>query len=221
MLNVRRLGVLLALLAGTACLQKDTTSTIYLRPDGSLDWVVLDRNVRSDATSEAERTQEEGQYRESAERGEHGAALAVRALGATRVRSLVIRATRPYAVVVEGTFDNLATLASGPLIACGVPHETAITRVDDVATWRLRADLSHNGGDFGPAGCEKPFEGLLEALDVEILLESGRFTHAVGFTIERPDRAVPDQLAFEQAALERNDGWLVLSLSWTLPQTRR
>lgn len=218
---VRRFGVVLALLAGTACLQKDTTSTIYLRPDGSLDWVVVDRNVRSDATSETERTQEEARYRDAAEQGGHGAALAFSALGAARVHTHVQRAARPYAVVVEGTFDSLATLASVPLAACGVPHETAITHADGVTTWTLRANLSHHDGDIGPAGCEKPFEGLLEALDVEILLESGRFTDALGFTTLRPDCAVPDEQAFEEAAIERNDGWLVLSLSWALLHAQR
>ena len=46
---------LAAALAATGCLQKATTSTIYLRTDGSLDWVVLERDVRSDESDAVKR----------------------------------------------------------------------------------------------------------------------------------------------------------------------
>lgn len=215
MTRLALLGIVLASLAGAACLQKDTSSTIYLRQDGSLDWIVVDRNVRSDATEDATRAHEEAEYMDAVVRDEHGVAVAFRVLGATSVRTEVHRATRPYSVSVEGTFDSLASMVAQPLAACSVPYDTAITRTNGVTTWTLKADLAHNDGQLSPEGCDKAFEGLVDALGVVIVLESGRFTNAVGFTVQHEDRAVFDEHATDREVLDRTDGWLQLSLSWT------
>ena len=59
-----------AALISAACLQKDTTSTIYLRQDGSFDWVILEQNVRSDGQDEASRLSEEAGYVDGISRGD-------------------------------------------------------------------------------------------------------------------------------------------------------
>ncbi|NJD10715.1 MAG: hypothetical protein FIB01_09885, partial [Gemmatimonadetes bacterium] len=94
-----------AALQSTACLQKDTTSTIHLRQDGSFDWVVLQQNVRSDESDEAARLTEERAYVDDLNGGEHNAGAGLLALGANDVRVRWLRDRRPYAVMGDARFD--------------------------------------------------------------------------------------------------------------------
>jgi hypothetical protein len=90
-----------AALTAAACLQKDTTSTIYLRQDGSFDWVVLERNVRSDESEAAARAREDAGYSEAVARGEHDVAAGFLVLGAEDVHVQPLRTTRPFATMIE------------------------------------------------------------------------------------------------------------------------
>lgn len=217
---------LAASLAATACLQKDTTSTIYLRQDGSLDWVVLERNVRSDEADPAARVSEESTYVEAARRGEHGVAEGLLALGAEGVRVRWLRGRRPYAVMVAARFKSLTDMFEKPLSACGIPHDISMTRDGAVTTWRLQVDAGPDGEgiegleDERP-GCDDGLDGLTDALDVTIMLESGTFTTATGFKLNGGDTAVIDQEGVENAF--KTSGQIELSLSWTeaAPSGRR
>ena len=114
---MKRITLALAMaasLAATACLQKDTTSTIYLRQDGSLDWVVLEQNVRSDDADAATRAAEEAAYVDDVARGEHGVADAFLDLGAHDVSIRWLRDSRPYALMIDARFDSLAGLFDRP-----------------------------------------------------------------------------------------------------------
>ena len=86
--------------------------------------------------------------------------------------------------------------------------------------------MASRRGRFGPTSdwtatprfrstCAKEFEGLLDAAEVTVVVTRGRFTNAVGFTLEGADRAVFDEKANNDEALARNNGRMVLSLSWT------
>jgi hypothetical protein len=205
-----------ASLAATACLQKDTTSTIYLRQDGSLDWVVLEQNVRSDETDAAQRLAEETAYVDEVARGEHGVAEAFLALGADDVRIRWVRSERPYAAMVDARFDSLAGLFDRPLTKCGIPHEVGITRNGGVTTWRLVIDSGPDGegleGDHDE-GCDDGLDGLSDALSMTIVLASGTFTAATGFKLKGADTAVIDEEGVEKAS--KSSGRIELSLSWT------
>lgn len=209
---------LAASLAATACLQKDTTSTIYLRQDGSLDWVVLERNVRSDEADAAARISEESSYVEAVRRGEHGVVEGFLALGADEVRVRWLRGRRPYAVMVDARFMSLADMFEKPLAACGIPHEIAMTQDGTVTTWRLRVDVGPDGEgleglqDERP-GCDDGLDGVTDALDVTIMLDSGTFTTATGFKLNGGDTAVIDEAGVENAF--KTTGRIEFSLSWT------
>lgn len=84
----------LASLLATACLHKDTSSTIWLKGDGSLEWIVIEHNVGSDLEG-AGRQEEERQYLEDAANAASGAAESFRALGAQAVRGRLLRDVRP------------------------------------------------------------------------------------------------------------------------------
>jgi hypothetical protein len=216
---MKRTTLILAMaasLAATACLQKDTTSTIYLRQDGSLDWVVLEQNVRSDETDAAKRITEEFAYVDEVARGEHGVVEAFLALGADDVRIRWLRSERPYAVMVDARFDSLAGLFERPLTKCGIPHEVGITQDGGVTTWRLWIDVGPDGENVqgnDAEGCDDGLDGLTDALNWTIVLESGAFTYATGFKLEGTDTAVIDKEAGENAV--KTSGRFELSLSWT------
>jgi hypothetical protein len=216
---MKRITLILAMaasIAAAACLQKDTTSTIYLRQDGSLDWVVLEQNVRSNDTDAAKRLAEETAYVDAVARGEHGVAEAFLALGADDVRIRWLRSERPYAVMVDARFDSLTDIFEQLLTRCRIPHETGMTQDGGVTTWRLWIDAGPDGegleGDHGD-GCDDGFEGLTDAMDMTIVLESGRFTAATGFTLQGADTAVIDEEGIEKAS--KTSGRIELSLSWT------
>lgn len=200
----------------TGCLHKDTTSTIYLRQDGSLDWVVLERNVRSAERDHAARAAEEADYLALVAADRHAVAESFTMLGGREVRTRLLRDSRPYAVLVAARFDSLVDLLDRELTACGVPHDTAMTRDGDVTTLTLRMDVGVEGEALGGTDtCGDAWEGLLEALDATIVLESGRFTDATGFVVENEDAATFDQTATAPEVLRQNGGRMELSLSWT------
>jgi len=207
-------AALAALLMSSGCLQKDTTSTVYLRDDGSFDWVVLERNVRSDEADAPARAREEADWIESVGRGEHGVAAGFRALGAENVDVRWLRASRPYAVMATGSFDSLTEVFERFLTRCAVPHEVGMAPEGDTMTWRLLIDTGPDGelltGDQD--GCDSGLDGLADALSATVVLESGRFTGATGFKLQAPDTAAYDEEAVRREA--EASGIVELSLTW-------
>ena len=204
-----------AALLTAACLQKDTTSTIYLRPDGSFDWVILEQNVRSDERDESARLAEEARYVDAVSRGELDTVNGLLALGAESVQVRWLRSRRPYAVMTDARFDNLAGVFDRVLAPCEVPYASAITETDGVTTWRLRLDVGpedsrHDQG--GGEGCGDGLDGLTDALEFTIVLESGTITAATGFIIKGTDTAAVDEKTIEESV--KSTGIVELSLSW-------
>ena len=216
---MRRLLVLTALLAAalaasTGCLQKETTSTIYLRTDGSLDWVVFERDVRSDETEASKRAAEELGYVDAAVNGRLPLAESFRALGGEGVRTQLLRDTRPYAAMIDARFDGLGRIFDSQLAGCGVPYDISQTVEGEVTTWRLWADIGVDGDKLADSDdCGSAFSGMSDAMDVTVILLDGTFTKAEGFTLAGSDRATLDDEAGSDA-LKKNNGQLVLSLSW-------
>src|SRR6185503_13056389 len=82
------------MLAG--CLQKETTHTLYLAPDGGVSWMALEKDVRSDEKDPAARRAEEEAYIASATAGTHGIGRGLAALDPVDRRTHVLRARRPF-----------------------------------------------------------------------------------------------------------------------------
>jgi len=212
---VLSLAIAVALLAA-ACLQKDTTSTIYLRPDGSFTWVILEQNVRSDERDDAARLAEEARYVDGVSRGDSDMINSLLVLGAEDVHVRWLRSARPYAVMIDARFDNLAGVFDRLLAPCEVPYESAITETEEVTTWRLRIDVGPEGSRLDQGGGEDCGDGLndlTDALDeLRIVLESGTFTAATGFIITGTDTAALDEKTIEEHV--KSTGVVELSLSW-------
>ena len=216
---MRRTALPLAIAAAlltAACLQKDTTSTIYLRPDGSFTWVILEQNVRSDERDDAARLAEEARYVDGVSRGDSDMINSLLVLGAEDVHVRWLRSARPYAVMIDARFDNLAGVFDRLLAPCEVPYESAITETEEVTTWRLRIDVGPEGSRLDQGGGEDCGDGLndlTDALDeLRIVLESGTFTAATGFIITGTDTAALDEKTIEEHV--KSTGVVELSLSW-------
>ncbi len=205
-----------AALVTAACLQKDTASTIYLRSDGSFTWVILEQNVRSDERDDAARLAEEASYVDGVSRGDSDMINSLLVLGAKDVHVRWLRSARPYAVMIDARFDNLAGVFDRLLAPCEVPYESAITETEEVTTWRLRIDVGPEGSRLDQGGgedCGDGLNGLTDALDeLRIVLEAGSFTAWTGFTITGTDTAAVDEKAVEESV--RSTGVVELSLSW-------
>lgn len=205
-----------AALLTAACLHKDTTSTIYLRPDGSFDWVILEQNVRSDERDESARLAEEAKYVDAVSGGELDTVDGLLALGAEDVQVRWLRRTRPYAVMIDARFGNLASVFDRMLAPCGIPYESRLIESDGIATWTLRADVGLDGDRLEQGageGCGDGIDGLDGALgELRIVLESGSFTAATGFIIEGTDTAAVDEKTMEENV--KSTGLVELSLSW-------
>lgn len=213
----RALGLtLVAAISAAACLQKDTTSTMYLRRDGSFDWVVLEQNVRSDANDEAAQLDEEAGYANAVARGEFGTVNGFLALGGDDIRVRWLRRARPYAVMVDARFDSLARVFDRPFSPCGIPYQSAITESEGVTTWTLLLDVGVDGERLEAAGSDACGQGVGELSDalerLRIVLESGNFTAATGFTLQGTVAAVIDEKAIEESV--KSTGVVELSLSW-------
>src|SRR6266852_1993741 len=83
------------------CLTKETNQTIYLEPDGTVTWTVLEKDVRSDREKAEDRTREEAEYFSAASVARHPVALAFASLEPISVRTTLLRAVPPYAVFVD------------------------------------------------------------------------------------------------------------------------
>jgi hypothetical protein len=206
---------LIAAISAAACLQKDTTSTIYLRPDGSFDWVVFERNVRSDEADAGMRQAEEVGYADEVNRGEHDIVNGLLALGAEDVEVRWLRSRRPYAVMIDARFDSLAGVFGRMVSSCGIPFESAMAESDGVKTWTFRADVGVDGGRLSDmdSDCVLNSGGLDELLDgLRIVHESGTFMAARGFILDGKDTVEADDEAMQECV--KTTGIIELSLSW-------
>lgn len=213
--------VLAAAAAAGGCLQKDTTHTIYLSPDGRATWSAVEKDVRSDEKDLARRLSEEQRYILAAEAGEHGVGRGLAALSPERLRTRIVRGERPFIVVTEADFSSLEFVAQRLVLQLGLPADVLVTTDGPVTTLRVRIDAvlavenEKESGTDASAEADSPIAELVEELDrYRFVLTEGRFVRATGFKlIDGGAIAVPVEMPWD--AIVANGGILELSLSWT------
>jgi len=210
----RRLSLVLAagLLAG--CLVGETTHTIYLSPDGSVVWTVLERDVRSDDGSPESREQEEGRYVVAVRAGEHDAARGLQALGAAGLATRVVRGERPFTVWTEGSFSSADELVRTVLDALRAEGSVAMwtddagSHLEVVLPWDQEAD-------------DEPDEDVIDLVasadKLRIVLTEGRFTDAVGFSLSDDGSTAVPETADEETARAAG-GRVIYALTWPPPR---
>lgn len=178
---VKRVGLFLVLgsILLTGCLQKETTHTIYLGPDGAAAWVVSEVNVLSDEKEAGKRIEEEQRYIGAAILGDHGAARALAALGAHGpVRTTVLRDDRPFHVVTDARFSAIDRVLERLFREMGIRSAASLVHDGDQTVLRVRLD-------FRPLE-EKhtPVSELAEAIETfRFVMTEGHFGAVSGFDV--------------------------------------
>jgi hypothetical protein len=204
--------VLGAALMMAGCLQKETTHTIYLARDGAVEWVALEKDVRSDAKEPAERRAEEQSYLASAAAGEHGIARGLAALDPVSRKTRVLRDARPFIVVTEARFARVDRLFERMLSDLRVPGYASLTRAGGVTTLLLHIDVAAAMADESDRST--PVTDLTEDLaQYRIVLTEGRFTAAQGFTLS-DDGVTATPIEMSQDDVNDRGGIVELSLTW-------
>ena len=194
----------LGLLPATACLRKDVTHTLYVSPAG-VTWSAIEKDVRSDEADPGNRMLEEQDYILGARAGQHGVARALHLLGGN-VKTTILRSDRPFTVVTDARFRDLADLADAMMKAARVRGDASIDRDGCEQTLRVRLVADHPDEEDASAIADL----IGEATTYRLVLTEGRFLRAEGFTIaDEGDVAVPGT----PATLE--DGTMRVSLTWT------
>ena len=206
-------GILMAAMTGaTGCLVKQTTHTIHLSPEGTVDWVVIEREIRSDERNPAERVREERDLLAAARLGTHPVAEAFGLLGPSTIETMVYRDERPLLVVTRAQFDRLDWLGRRILERTGVPGESRLEATPGGMKWTFVAGPEQTDDGSSDDGAE-PLGALVEdAQAYRIVLTAGRFVDTVGFEIvDGGTGAVFDEDKAEDEEPDR----VVLSLTWT------
>jgi hypothetical protein len=196
---------LAGLLSATGCLRKELTHTIYVSP-ARVTWSAMEKDVRSDEADPMSRLLEEQDYILDARAGRHGLARALGALGATRVNATILRGDRPFTVVTNGHFADLAETAAAMMTLAHVRGDASIERDGCEKTLRVWFDV-----DGDTSGDQDALAELMaEATSYRIVLTEGRFLRAEGFTIEE-DGAI----ATPGVPAPMDDRIVRVSLTWT------
>jgi hypothetical protein len=167
-----------ALTAG--CLQKESTQTWYLSPDGGVTWTADELNVRSDAKDPIARDQEERDYLQAIQADNHDVAAALRLLDARTVRTRVLRSERPFHVTTDARFTSVQTLIAKMLDELHVPGDATVMNEGSQTTLRVRINVAQ--------GTSNDDDSALDAFGADsktfrIVLTSGAFVDAKGFTL--------------------------------------
>ena len=194
----------LGFVASAACLRKDVTHSLYISPT-AVTWSAAEKDVRSDETDPGNRLLEEQSYLLDARAGRQAIARALRSLGASSVDTTLLRRERPFTVVTDGRFADLAELALAMIRAARIRGDASIARDGCEKTFRAWVDV-----ESASAEDDTSIDDLIaDATAYRLILADGRFLRAEGFTIAE-DGAIA--LPAIPAALE--DGTVRVSLTW-------
>jgi len=221
----KRLLLLAALfLPSVACFEIQGTHTLYLAPDGTVVWTVLEDEIRFPASTREARKQEQEDLLDRVVAYEHPAALSMEALYPGSMDARVLREDTPPAILTEAYFPGIDRLYQNLFDLYGVVSNVELTIRGERA--HLEIWLWMNDDEEEDEEIEEDetsidevqihSDEILLALIIEcrIVLTEGRFIEAEGFEILDEGRAVqPLELETEEA--EANNTPLRLSLTWT------
>lgn len=211
--------LIIGALAGTSllsagCLQKETSHTLYLAPDGSVEWVTSEANVRSDEPEVGKRLIEEQGYIGAALLGTHGAARGLAALGPQAlVRTTVVRDERPFLVLTSARFASIDRVLKRVFTEMGIRSSAAVVRGADETTLRVRLDFSQPLDER-----ETPVSQLADNIEhLRIVLTEGRFGAVTGFDVTDGMSATLSNEWLERAErASETKSTIEFALSWSM-----
>lgn len=174
-------AVCVSLAAATAaCIKRESVSTWYIDPNGAVTWSILERDVRSDAGTRAERLNEEDMFITAAKSRLHPAGTGLMRVGGSGVKTTVVHDKAPFVVLTEAQFPGLDQLARRFLGAFRLVGTSFVTRDGDAWVWTLTIEGESEAVEDDQAAIE--LEALL-ADKLQVALREGHFTKAEGFSI--------------------------------------
>lgn len=205
-----RMLAMAALLPAAGCLQKDTTETWYLEPDGRITWVVMESDVRSDAQTEYDRRQEEAMYGLAAKQDNHPMARALRQLGPIELKTIILRGDPPFSVRTEARFARIDALGQRLIERLGSIGTSVLRRDGAALEWTLTIRDPHATEDAPIDDDLAELSNGMEAL--RVVLINGRMESAAGFEISSDKRVATFR---EDLAVTTESPVVVLTLKWT------
>jgi hypothetical protein len=212
--SVRALGIISAVGFLTAgCLQKDMSQTWYLEPEGPVSWVVQETDVRSDAQSALDRQNEEASYLAAVQRQDHPVARGFKELGFADVRTRFLRSAVPFIVVTDARAGRIDALGQRLITRLGLGGTSVLTRQGDVWQWTMTIRDPHAENGVSPSD---DIQALMDGMNaLKVVLVSGRFEDAAGFTISSDHRVATIEDLEKQANNHQDDDpTIVLRLKW-------
>jgi hypothetical protein len=210
--RVLMFSMVVLLVPSIACLEIQGTHTLYLAPDGSVIWSVLEEGIRFDGPTRESRQQQEEEFLDRVAGSEHAAALALESLYPGSLTARVLREESPQVVLTEAYFPAIDGVFQNLFSLYEVPASTDLEVIDD----RVRLDIRFWMGPEEDDDEEIPDDRFLLALLVEcrIVLTEGKFIEAQGFEIVEGGKvARTTQIDTDEA--EENNTPVELSLTWT------
>lgn len=218
MRTVNRRGLVMVAACGllaAGCLVNEERHTWYLNPaNGSVIWTVSEHNVRSDEKDPAARLREESTFWSAVRAETHDMARGFRAVGASSVRTRILRDEVPFSIVTDASFPPIDDLGRRLIAGFGAIGTSVLERDGEARIWTLTVRCPRDG-EPEPEETEgvSGLSGLFDTLHV--VLPRGHFESAVGFDLD-DDRRVA---AIDKATLEGvvDDGKeVVLRLRWVI-----
>jgi hypothetical protein len=215
---LKRMGMTVisgALLLTAGCLQKETSHTLYLAPDGSVAWVASEANVYSDETDLGKRIEEEQRYIGPALLGAHGVARGLAALGPQgAVRTTILRDERPFHVVTDARFRAVDRALERVFTEMGVKTSASLVREADRTILRVSLDFTRPLAER-----ETPVSELFDIEHLRFVLTDGRFGAVTGFDVTEGTVATLSHDWLDRAEKACNaKGTIEFTLSWTTDQ---
>jgi hypothetical protein len=190
-------------LAAAACIQKDERNVLYLQPDGSAVWTILETDVRSDADNASDRASEEAEYRRVMLSNPTPLVALLTSLGGRQASRTILKDTVPFEVHSSANFDGLDVLLEN---LCAAGSRFCVASIHDEG--RRRVLTLEMQGPLDPPAPEQ--DALVDALtDLTIVLVEGRFVEASGFILDGNRTAKLDE-----HAVEDEDEPVTLTLVW-------
>ena len=166
----------LSLLCLSGCLLEDTTHTLYIEPDGRVTWRVLRDLVRSDHDDLDDRYDEESKFLAAVDGGE-GYSELFAGYGAEQTRVQLLRAERPYTVMVSARFAHVRDLVTA--MQAEDDSDSLVSWEQDGSLRSLRVVMDPEDLDDEP----EQVEGPQVSDDFRLVLTEGRFVEAEGFEL--------------------------------------
>jgi hypothetical protein len=208
--------LILAALAA-ACLVSKTEHTLYLDPDGAVEWVVLEQDIRSAEENPEKRAAEERDFLAGLRVRQHPVALALESLRPLSLESQLLRETRPYAVRTRASFASIDVLLAGFLEELDADPDVWLEREADLTRLTVRFSLRNEAPVTRETGVDETLLALLED-SWRIVLTRGAFVEMAGFEPVSGDEAeLGDVVELRWDTLEDladPEGQVTLSLAW-------